>query len=232
VRLHVRAVTHGIAGIGIALSFSCMQTSVAIAAVLAMTVPARADGIYFSESFGVGRARGDFEPIVRNAIHTRFAIGARVRWLAIEPWVTADLQTDRDGAWRGLVGGEPAAGLADVESYGIAVKLIGPLYRGPSGERLEAYVRGGPFLAGGTGMLEGADGQGLAVAAGFQLTGKVRALGFLWAPLFFVKKGPMVTGALFLDQGYDFYRMRAADGSHLTARIGHVSVGFAIGSSF
>jgi hypothetical protein len=196
------------------------------------SAPAHADGLYFSESFGVGRARGVLQPVVGNAVHTRIAVGARVRFLAIESWITADMQTDRDGAWRGLVGGEPAGGRADLESYGVALKAIGSIHRGPSGERIEGYVRGGGFLAAGTGVLEGAQGRGLAAAAGIQIVGRVRALGFLWAPLFFVEKGPRVTGAVFLDQGYDFYRMRLGDGSRMSARVGHVSVGFGVGSSF
>jgi hypothetical protein len=204
-----------------------------ISAALALTTTTvRADGLYVLEAFGVGRSRGDFEPIVGNALHTRIAVGARYRWLAIEPWIGTEMQTARDGAWKGLVGGEPAAGRADVESYGIALKLIAPLYQGAGGEKLEGYVRGGPTLSAGTGMLESYSGRGVAIATGVQLTGRVRALGFLWAPLFFVKKGPMVTGSLFLDQGYDFYTMRSDTGPTLDARVGHVSIGFAVGSGF
>lgn len=189
------------------------------------------DGYYFAETIGVGMARGDLEPIVGRSIQTRLAVGARVKWLAIEPWLRSDLQLEREGAFRGIVGGEPAPGRADLEAYGLDLKLIGPLYRGPSGEIVEAYVRGGASFAGGTGMLEHHDGMAYGAAAGIQISGRVRALGFLWAPLFFIKRGPKVTGALFLDQGYDFYRLR--DGrSTVDARVGHVSVGFAIGSGF
>ena len=41
----------------------------------------------------------------------------------------------------------------------------------------------------------------------------------------------MVTGALFLDAGYDFYALRGPRAG-IDARVGHVSVGFAIGSAF
>lgn len=198
-----------------------------------MPARAEADGIYFLESFGVGRAGGDLAPLVGNAMHTRIAVGARVRWLAIEPFIGTDMQTSRVGAFRGLVGGEPAEGRADLERYGVELKALAPLFRGPSGERIEAYVRGGASLVGATGMLESYRGQAVGFATGLQLTGKVRALGFLWAPLFFMNKGPKVTGALFIDQGWDFYRLRSDDdGPTLQARVGHVSIGFAIGSSF
>lgn len=202
--------------------------------VLALTAASLAradDGYYFTETVGVGIARGDLEPLLGRSIQTRLAVGARVKWLALEPWMRSDLQLDRVGAFRGIVGGEPAEGRADLAAYGLDLKLVGPIYRGANGEKLEAYVRGGASLASGTGMLERHDGMAYGAAAGIQLTGRVRALGFLWAPLFFVKRGPKVTGSLFLDQGYDFYRLR--DGtSTINARVGHVSVGFAVGSGF
>lgn len=202
-------------------------------ALVATVSPVRADdGYYFTEAVGVGMARGELAPIVGNSIQTRLAVGARRSWLAIEPWIRSDLQLDREGAFRGIVGGEPADGKADLEAYGLDLKLIGPIYQGANGEKLEAYVRGGASLTGGTGMLERHDGIGYGAAAGIQLTGRVRALGFLWAPLFFLKKGPKVTGSLYLDQGYDFYRLRDDSGNTIHARVGHVSVGFAVGSGF
>ena len=48
----------------------------------------------------------------------------------------------------------------------------------------------------GTGALAGYHGRGIGAAAGAQLTAKVRALGFLWAPLFFIDRGPMLTRSL------------------------------------
>ena len=199
------------------------------AVVLAGT--ARADGIYFKESFGVGRGRGDLEPIVGNAMHTRLGVGARLRWFAIEPWLGSDLQTSRDGAFKGLVGGEPSEGRADLAQYGIDLKAIAALHQ-TADIVVESYVRGGASLAGGNGALDGYRGEGLGIGAGIQLRGRVRALGFLWAPLFLVKRGPRVTGALFFDQGYDFVWLRHRDAMPVTARVGSVSVGFAIGSAF
>jgi hypothetical protein len=42
------------------------------------------------------------------------------------------------------------------------------------------------------GELDGYGGFGLGVGGGVQLRGSVRALGFLWGPLFFVERGPKV----------------------------------------
>ncbi|MEO7733203.1 MAG: hypothetical protein ABIY55_19730 [Kofleriaceae bacterium] len=150
----------------------------------------------------------------------------RIGHLALEPWILSDLQTDRVGAFKGLVGGQPADGTADLEVMGLDAKYIVPL-----DDRVEVFVRGGPLVAEANGALDGFHGRGIGIAGGAQLSGKVRALGFLWSPLFFLARGPMVTGALFLDAGYDFYFLRRGN-ELLEARVGHVSIGFAVGSAF
>ena len=212
------------------------RTTTIAALLAALAVPARADerpsGLYFSQSLGVGQAKGDLEPIVGNSIESRLTLGARLGWLAIEGFAESDVQTDREGALRGFIGGDPAPGRADLEMYGFAVRLIAPLYKSPNGEKLEGYVRFSPSVVTGTGVLEEHRGMGFGASAGIALTGKVRALGFLWAPLFFVKKGPKVTGSLFLDQGWDFVRLERDNMRTLNARVGHVSVGFAVGQTF
>lgn len=203
-------------------------------ALLAITVaaPARADGprtvgAYVDESFGVASTHGKLAGVLGDPLHLRFAVGMRLGSFAIEPWFLSDLQTSRVGAFRGLVGGDPAPGSADLTSLGIDLKYIQTI-----DEHLSAYVRGGPLAADANGALAGYAGRGLGFAGGVQVTGQVRALGFLWSPLFFLKRGPMVTGSLFLDAGYDFYFLRAHAGEPINARIGHVSIGFAVGSAF
>jgi hypothetical protein len=199
--------------------------AVAVAAATGGTSQAD-DGAYVTESFGVASGHGGLAGLIGNPLHLRLGIGMRIGHVAIEPWFLSDLQTDRTGAFRGIAGGQPAAGSADLEAMGLDAKYIISLDR-----RLEVFGRAGPLVAEANGALTGYRGRGFGVAAGAQLTGKVRALGFLWSPLFFVRRGPMVTGALFLDAGYDFYFLRA-HGAALDARVGHVSVGFAIGSAF
>lgn len=160
-------------------------------------------------------------------MHLRIGFGMRLGDFAVEPWILQDLQTDRVGAFKGLIGGKPAPGTADLNVMGIDAKYIVPL-----DDKLEVFVRGGPLVGEGAGALDGYRGRGLGFAAGAQLSGKVRALGFLWSPLFFLKRGPLVTGALFMDAGYDFYWLRGPGGAAMDARVGHVSVGFAIGTAF
>ncbi len=195
--------------------------------LLASAGDARADGLYFTEAVGVGIGKGDIASYVGQPMHMRVAVGARLGSFAIEPWVTSRLQLEREGAWRGVVGGEPARGTADVAAWGVDAKWIFPV-----APPLEAYIRGGPAFASTTGALAGYEGRGFGVSYGMQLSGKVRALGFLWTPLFFLKKGPLITGALYLDTGYDFFQLRMPGAPTLDARIGHVSVGFALGQAF
>src|SRR5215510_6290588 len=124
-----------------------MRCALAMVIVAGVTSRASADSAYVVQSVGIGRARGDLAPTVGNAIRTRLAAGARVRWLAIEPWLQSDVHPARTGGHlAGFVGGDPVAGHADLAAYGFDLKLAGPLYRAPTGERLEVYVRGGPFI--------------------------------------------------------------------------------------
>jgi hypothetical protein len=200
----------------------------AAAAIVASSAAARADdGAYVAESFGVATGHGKLAGLLGSPLHLRLSLGMRLGNFAVEPWVVSDLQTDRTGAFRGIVGGEPAPGSADLNAMGIDAKYIVALDR-----RLEVYARVGPLVADASGALAGYHGRGVGIAAGAQLTGKVRALGFLWSPLFFLARGPIVNGALFLDAGYDFYFLRASGGAPIDARVGHVSIGFAVGSAF
>jgi hypothetical protein len=206
-----------------------MRAQVVLAALLTTSL-AHADGVYFAESFGVGRARGALEPTVGNAIQSQLALGARIDWLAFEAFIGSNMQTDREGAFKGFAGGEPAEGRADLGSYGFAIAAYAPLHRTPN-EILEGYVRVGPSIISGTGALDGYRGAGIGASAGIRISGRVRALGFLWAPLFFMKKGPKVTGSLFLDQGWDFVSLKRDDMPTIDARIGHVTIGFSIGTA-
>jgi hypothetical protein len=198
----------------------------ALAALALAGGVARADGPYLTESFGVASGTG-FAGMLGTPLHLRLAIGMRLGNFAIEPWIVSDLQTERDGATLGLVGGDPRPGTADVNSMGLDARYIVALH-----DHVAMFARGGPMVSDGTGALAGYHGRGVGAAVGAQLTGKVRALGFLWAPLFFVKRGPMLTGALLVDAGYDFVFLRMPGAPAIDARIGHISVGFAFGSAF
>jgi hypothetical protein len=87
------------------------------------------------------------------------------------------------------------------------------------------------------GGLDGADldafeGRGLGVGAGIQLKGKGSVLGLLWWPLFFTNVGPKMTAALWLDSGYEFYRLHGDRPTAIDAQLSTLTFGFALGSDF
>ena len=198
----------------------------AVAACATIGGSARADGVFFDESGGVSLSRGRLGDYFDGVMHLRVGVGVRDGSFAIEPWLAADLDSDRAGAFYGI-GGQPKPGGADLSAYGVDAKYIRPLW-----QHLEVYVRGGPLYASGTGVLAPYSGYGFGTGAGLQLTGNVRALGFLFAPMFWSNRGPLVTGGLFIDEGVDFYRLHADDMPGISSRVGHLNAGFAVGSAF
>jgi hypothetical protein len=199
----------------------------ALVGCLASVSVARADGVYFSQAVG---ASSSDEPSVGRAMYTRASVGVRYRFLALEPWITSDTQLDREGAFRGFIGGDPAPGRSDLAHYGLALKAMLPLQQ-TKDLAVEGYVRAGASLVSATGALDGYGGYGIGAGYGFQLRGRVRALGFLWGPLFFMKRGPKVTAALFVEHGRDIVRMEMS-GARLATHVDHLSMGFGVGSSF
>ena len=204
---------------------------VALAVVLAAG-SARADGYFYEQSYGGSSVRGGGAMGVGTAMRVRLGFGVRVGNIALEPWMAADLTLDRTGDTYG-VGGDPAMGHADVTGVGFDGRWDAPL-GGPGSvvEHVAIYVRGGPRIAGGTGTLASYNGFGVGGGTGIMIRGRVRALGFLWAPLFWLPRGPKVIGALFLDEGVDWYHLSSGSSAPLDLPIVSTNVGFAIGSDF
>ena len=197
--------------------------------LLLSTSKARADGYFYEQSYGISSARTNAMG-TGTALRLRLGFGVRVGDVSLEPWFAGDLTFDRVGDTYGI-GGDPAMGRADLTNVGFDAK-----YSDSIGHGLSIYVRGGPRIGGGTGVLARYSGPGIGAGTGIQLTGTVRLLGFLWAPLFWVKKGPKVTGALFLDEGVDYYHLTAGTDAPTTttidAPIVSTNIGFAIGQDF
>lgn len=189
--------------------------------------PAHADGYYFEQVIGVASGRGRSSAPLSLGLHSKLGVGLKRGGFSIEPWIASDLTFDRDSATLDIFGGAPAAGRADLEGTGIDLRYT---YRLPRG--LALYVRGGPRFATGAGALGGFDGPGFGVGTGLALTGRVRALGFLWAPLFFFHEGPYAVGAIFIDQGVDVYTLTGPPaGTRLVSIVG-TDLGVAIGTDF
>ncbi|HUS29304.1 MAG TPA: hypothetical protein VMZ53_12385 [Kofleriaceae bacterium] len=205
-----------------------MRLAASVALVLAaLATPARADGFFYGQSYGVSSARSDARPMMGESLQLRIQMGWRWGNWSVGPWFAGHLAAPREGAKFGVVGGEPAADDSDFESIGADVR-----YNAPIREHLSAYVRGGPRIAQGIGALDGYRGAGLGVGTGVQLTGEVRALGFLFAPLFFAKKGPRIHASLYLDQNVDWYRLSADQMPSLSMPLVGTSIGIGAGSYF
>lgn len=197
-----------------------------VLAIVLTATTAHADGVYGSQMVGIGQADA---PQIGKTIQTRAGVGARIDSLAIEAWVASDTAPERDGAMLGFVGGEPRIG-SDLASYGVALRTIVPLHRTDT-ITVEGYTRIAAGVVAASGQLEGFGGSMLAAGGGLSLRGQVRALGFVWAPLFFLKRGPRVTGALFVDYGYERLDLARAD-RELLVKANHLVMGFAVGSAF
>lgn len=190
---------------------------------LAASSTARADGIYVTEAIGGTDVKGELAQYTDSAFRIRFAFGARAGNWAVEGWLAADLGVDTR-----LDGGPVASSLGE---YGLDLKRLFPVSK-----HVDLYLRGSASRAVSDYALDGYGGRGLGVGAGVQLKGKVPVLGFLAWPLFFTNWGPKVTASLFVDNGYDFYRLhqnndlgnpRAVDGG-----LTHLMVGWGVGSDF
>jgi hypothetical protein len=195
-----------------------------VLACLVLAVPARADGIYFTESFGGSDVKDQLGAYLPSAFHFRIAAGMRFGTWAVETHLGAHVGTADTSFEEGH----------SLTTYGLDLKYIQPLVD----DHVEIYLRGGVRYAlvddGST--IHDYAGRGLGGGAGIQLKGKVRALGFLAWPCFFLKIGPKVTGALWLDADGSFYRLhrdgRQAATPAIDAKLTTISGGFAIGSDF
>lgn len=190
---------------------------------------AHADGFFYQQSYGVSSARGDDQGVIDESLQLRIALGWRWGALQLGPTFYGHIAVYRDNAYFGMIGGDPEPGDSDMEAAGIDARYNQTLHRNVS-----VYMRGGPRYGHGTaGVLDGALGPGFGVGTGVAITGKVRALGFLFAPLFFSKKGPMITATVFIDHNIEWYRMSGGTNAmDISLPMVGSSIGFGAGSFF
>lgn len=194
--------------------------ALALAAVTIATLGAasraRADGYYATEGVGVVRAQGGLAAHLPGTdLRARLALGVRYHAFAVEGWF-AQAQDIHASLTMSPDPDDPSAQLA---MFGVDLRASEPI-----APHLEGYVRAtASRLYISHGDLDGLAQRGLGAGTGLALRGKVRALGFLWAPLFFTHKGPLVGASAFVDTGVDVYR---------AGRLTNAMLGFAVGSDF
>jgi hypothetical protein len=203
-----------------------MRSFVILGVVLAMSIgTASADGFYYSEGFGATHVKDEYAAYTdANLFRFRMALGMRSGSWAYEGAVAINAPVDPyydDAGVRGAT----ASTLGDVE---FTVKYLQPLSR-----HLELYVRGTAGYGWADGALNDFSGRSLGVGAGIQLKGRGSVAGLLFWPLFFlVKTGPMMTAGLYLDDGYDFFRLHGPPATAVDAQLTHLTMGVAVGTDF
>jgi hypothetical protein len=199
-------------------------------ALIALTSTAGADGFFYQQSYGISSSRGDVAPMMGESLQLRIALGWRFGAFQLGPWMGSHLAGRRgDNAYfYGTVAGDPEPGDSDVDTYGVDAR-----YNISLGGRASAYLRGGPRYAKGIGgPLDGYRGYGVGAGTGIALTGKVRALGFVGLPFFFMKMGPMINATLFFDYNAEWHSLRGPGMSTLSMPLFGTSIGFGAGSFF
>lgn len=210
------------------LALSVLAPLVAAAALTAAPRPAAADGSYFAFGMGPGDIKNELGEIADDTVRLRVAVGHRAGNFAFEGFLAGDIP-------------DYMSPMQDATSVGVDVKYLVKL-----STSFQGYVRGSASRMstriGGDSYNDCYDcygfgreysGRGLGAGAGLMLRGKVRAIGFLYWPLFFVPAGPKVNASLYVDHGMDFYRLHASDGNgSIDASIHRWTFGFTVGQDF
>lgn len=204
--------------------------ALALALLLAHQSTARADGLYFTEGFGGTKFDNELAAYEDGAFHLHVGAGYRASRFSFEVWWGLD---DGDGGAQTPSSPNPA-------TYGMDFKYAAPITR-----RIELYARASiSRMEVMDGVLDGYGGRGLGVGTGAQIKGKVPFVTMLYPPLMIIcavskiceqgKLGPRGTVALYVDQGYDFYRLHREWDSFgaIDAEARRWSIGFALGSDF
>ena len=209
----------------IAMRRLALAAVTATIASLASLSPARADGTYFSLGFGPGEISDELGQYATDSFGAKIAVGHRLGKVAFEAYVAPE-----DGERGGY------ASTVSMLRLGVDVRYLLPVNK-----NLQFYVRGGlskmSATLSGAGRAYGDDefrGRGLGGGAGVQLRGRVRVMGFMYWPMFFVPLGPKVNAALFIDHGVDFYRLHRQVGParSIDARLTRLTIGLNVGADF
>jgi hypothetical protein len=202
--------------------------AVAVATLAAAPGLAAADGSYFTFGMGPGDIKDELRDYADTSVRIRFGAGHRFGNLAVEGFLAGDVFDNYE--------------MSDATTVGLDLKYIVRL-----SDNFQGYVRGSASRmstqVGGNAYNDCYDcygsgrdyaGRGLGGGAGLQLRGKVRAIGFLYWPLFFVPAGPKVNASLYVDHGMDFYRLHPGDGvgGAIDAKFYRWTFGFNVGQDF
>lgn len=209
-----------------------LAAAAVLVASLAAAAPAHADGIYFSESFGGSKINDELGAYVDDAVRIKVALGYRAARVSFEGWIGGDIADEDYSAI-------PEDTAPSPFTYGMDLK-----YHFPISRYLEAYVRGSASrMEIDEGSLGYHAGRGLGIGTGLKIEGRIPLITMLYLPTALIcvasdwckrgKLGPMGSISLFVDQGYDFYRLhKPSGGATIDAAVTRWTIGFAMGSDF
>lgn len=189
-------------------------------ALCAATSVASADGYYFLEGAGGTSVKDNLAAYMPSGANFRAAVGRRRGHWATELFMQGHISSEID---------DSQSNPPSLTTGGLAVKYIEPV-----SPHLELYLRGTATLGTLDQQLKDYTGRGLGFGAGLQYKGRGSVWGLLWAPLFWlVKDGPKMTGAIWVEDGYEYYRLHGPlRGDVINAQITHITVGYAVGTDF
>jgi hypothetical protein len=203
------------------MRLACSALGAAVLSI-ATSPAARADGVYLSESVGPGAVRDQLgSSLDGGTFRTRTALGLRFGGWALEPFFASESTNPGGYGYN-----QPT-----LTSYGIDLKRIVRI-----SVHFSAYVRGSmshlayptdspccylqPLLVPGGSDYYGYSGRGLGLGVGAQASAKILGMRV----------------AVFLDEGYDYYRLLPppADtyATHVDGSITRLTLGLAIGTDF
>lgn len=195
------------------------------AMVTASSGTAQADSWYFTESFGGAGMGDELGEYFSADAAVRLSVGHTIGRWAVGGFIQGTFLTGRRWLERDYY---------SLTTFGVDVKRY---------YRLSRVWRG--YLRGGLSRTEMSDGgwrdeyglgeyggRSLHYGGGLQASGKVRALGFLFWPLFFAKVGPKVSASVFVDVNRHVMRLHHDRGPSLDGRLTTMMVGFKIGGGF
>jgi hypothetical protein len=203
--------------------------------LVCLTASARADGFYYTEGGGPVNVGDELGAYYGRQMATKLEAGIGMRradW-ALEVFTAGIMNPENlPQTTSGPEHATPTTTHPDLIEFGLGVKRMFPVAR-----HFEVYLRGSASVGYGTGTLDSWSGRGLGFGGGAQLKGKGSIFGLLFPPLFWiVRSGPMMTGAVYLDNGYEFYRLHDHASPHtqtaIDAQLTQFTVGFALGSDF
>jgi len=199
--------------------------------------PEHHEGVYFSEGLGGGSFHDQMASYTDSSFRVRLSLGFRHGNWALETFLAPEF-----GFQSGLSADGPV-----MLGYGVDVKRLIPVSRHVSfyarGSMSRLTVEDDPqtccdyYPATGGALyyapgLSGYSGRGLGFGVGAQISGKVSALGLLFWPLFFTNYGPKIDAGLFIEDGYDFYRLHRGSDPSIDAGITRWTMGVAFGTAF